>query len=837
MRKRRKIRSNELGKQIVGLTIFLDAFFIIALMAIAILVFSVNLEVQKKNDMIEKNQLISENIDQVIHLKLDQLNALSESEMIIEYLELVNQGIEPIQGEGQAYYNQYRNMQLLLNQSVQADSMLIRAFVASEEVNIQMTHTGDLFSSEDDYILQDTHWYQHLSSDNYTITRPYKNNNDQYQMTMIYKVFNSQGIIGYIGFDFDLDVIEQGLNDLLLDKSHQLILLSNDQNLIYMSLDYDDQYLGNEPKDYEQIDHSLGLNDQGLNKIVNLVYDEEVLLEDVFAKKYLIHYNEIEDFDWTVILLRDNQPIYRLEYVLLFIIGFLTIVVYVIYLILNKNLKKSLNPIEDIINSIKEIKNGNYQKKLNIKENNELKDIANELNMMSDEVDRRMKLVHQNMNYNDITGLKTQAAIVDDINKNVLVGDKRVAICLLQIENIKDIIVIMGQQMMNSIMRYVAETIEHMTGREDILFSNTEFELAYIINDFEKLSSVESKINKIIEHFSKPILVDDKKLDVKVFVGVSTYPTDGDDLDNLLKKCEIAIYKDKHSTKKQLRFYNDKISQEISYQAEIIDQLSLALEREEIYLKYQPLVDKKSEVYGFESLARWNSKVLGEISPEVFIANAEQNYLIVPIGTWILREACKAQVELRKKFNKEFVMSVNVSLLQIMQSNYVDVVKKIIRETDINPNYLTLELTESIFINSTITLDDKIADLHKIGVRFSLDDFGTGYASLTYLRQISFDNLKIDKSFIDGVLEVKKDHYIVSMVINLVHQLNMKVIVEGVESLKQFEYLKQISTDVFQGYFISKPLIYDDTVNFVQKFYKTPKAKRINMFTKNNTEE
>ena len=241
------------------------------------------------------------------------------------------------------------------------------------------------------------------------------------------------------------------------------------------------------------------------------------------------------------------------------------------------------------------------------------------------------------------------------------------------------------------------------------------------------------------------------------------------------------------------------------------------------------MIDHKSEIYGFEALARWASPVLGSISPEVFIENAEENYLIIPIGTWILREACKMQVALRKIFHKEFVISVNVSLIQILQPNYVKIVKKIIKETDINPNYLTLELTESIFINSTVALDGKIDALHDIGVKFSLDDFGTGYASLSYLRNIAFDNLKIDKSFIDGIMDIKKENKIVGTIIQMVHNLDMKVIAEGVEHKSQYEYLKQISTDIFQGYLISKPLDINETVAFVNQFYKIAKSKRVDV--------
>jgi EAL domain-containing protein (putative c-di-GMP-specific phosphodiesterase class I) len=164
-----------------------------------------------------------------------------------------------------------------------------------------------------------------------------------------------------------------------------------------------------------------------------------------------------------------------------------------------------------------------------------------------------------------------------------------------------------------------------------------------------------------------------------------------------------------------------------------------------------------------------------------------------------------------------------------MQYDFVDTVKSIIKESDISAEYLTLELTESVFLDSTVLIDEKIKDLKQLGIRFSLDDFGTGYASLTYLRQIAFDNIKIDKSFIDGIFGTDNDHKIVGTIVNLVHNLEMVVIAEGVETKKQYEYLKQIGTDIFQGYMISEPITEEAIKAFITMFYKISKARRMDV--------
>ncbi|MDD4355092.1 MAG: EAL domain-containing protein, partial [Candidatus Izemoplasmatales bacterium] len=200
------------------------------------------------------------------------------------------------------------------------------------------------------------------------------------------------------------------------------------------------------------------------------------------------------------------------------------------------------------------------------------------------------------------------------------------------------------------------------------------------------------------------------------------------------------------------------------------------------------------------------------------------------IGNWILEEACKAQVDMLRRFNRKFVISVNVSPVQLMQKDFINILKQIIRQTEIDPHYLVLEITEGVLIESNLYLEEIVDYLHEIGAKIALDDFGTGYASLTSLKQIPFDNLKIDKSFVDGIFGPKKEHDMISRIIQLVHSLDILVVAEGVEKRRQYEYLKQISTDVFQGFLFSKPLGFEEALHYIDQFYKVAKSKRIDVF-------
>jgi len=487
-------------------------------------------------------------------------------------------------------------------------------------------------------------------------------------------------------------------------------------------------------------------------------------------------------------------------------------------------------PVKDILDAINEMKNGNFDKKVKVKENNEFRRIGNALNEMSENIKAKMKKTYDALAYDSLTGLKNHASAVNELNQTIFQSKTRAAVCLIQVDNLKNINVTKGQIIGDNLIKAIADELKKVFRNNKMLFFNGGNEFIYIKEDIESLEEVEFALNRLLVHFKQPLVVKNIKTEIKLHIGVSIYPSDGNSLNELIKKCDTALFKTSEEGYKKIIFYNEKIARSVSYQAEISEQLAQAISKNQLYLKYQPLVTNDNEIYGFEALARWSSPVLGEIGPQIFIANAEESYLIIPIGTWIFRQACLAQVEIRKKYNRNFVMSVNVSPLQILQKDFVSIVKKIVRETDIDPNYLTIEITESLFIEASVLLEDTIEQLHDIGIKLSLDDFGTGYASLTYLKQIDFDNLKIDKTFVDGIFANSTDHRIVATIVSLVHNLDMKVIAEGVETMKQYEYLREIATDVFQGFIFSKPLKLEDVYIFMNRFYKIPKAKRAAVF-------
>ena len=849
MKKKKLEAKYSLSKRIVGLTIFLDALFLVIVVVVGLFVFSVNISKLKENGVSTETNAIINSTEHMLQEMANHAYIMSQSNDVIQYMEYINDGFDPSIDETDEIYQIYQRVLLLMegiNFVDETEKEYYRVFLASaldcqyDSNGCLIDQDGVVYSAANGLDINQEPW-NHLGEDTSDIlTAPYIDQvNQDDVVTYARQIVDSENrVIGYVGVTLSLNEFGGMMNRLVETNNNHVMMISHNDSesqLLYLSTSDFRDYLYEEQTNYSSIDKELGYSSNGLSTLMQLDSDD-VVLADIFNQDYYVTSNYLDEFNLDVYVLIYDPQILSIEWILVIVLGIVMILIALIGYITNRTVKRSFQPIDQIIHSIDEIKNGNYSVKVAVKENNEIKDIGDAINLMSDEIERQIKLVYDNFAYDQLTGLKNKAAIVNDVNQNLLIGERKVAVCLLQVDNLKDIIIIKGQMMGDSLIKAISKEISSIIGKDEMLYSNGGNELIYIIPDFENLTEVRDKVNRIIYRFKSPIEVNRIKSEIKIYAGIATYPSDDHNLEDLIKKCDVSIYKDKSSEKKQVIFYNNKIAQDIAYQAEVSEQLSQALEKKEIYLKYQPLIDNKSEIYGFEALARWASPVLGSISPEVFIGNAEENYLIIPIGTWILKEACKMQVALRKIFHKEFVISVNVSLIQILQPNYVKIVKRIIKETDINPHYLTLELTESIFINSTVALDGKIDALHDIGVKFSLDDFGTGYASLSYLRNIAFDNLKIDKSFIDGIMDIKKENKIVGTIIQMVHNLDMKVIAEGVEHKSQYEYLKQISADIFQGYLLSKPLDINETVAFVNQFYKIAKSKRVDVLALQNKE-
>ncbi len=289
--------------------------------------------------------------------------------------------------------------------------------------------------------------------------------------------------------------------------------------------------------------------------------------------------------------------------------------------------------------------------------------------------------------------------------------------------------------------------------------------------------------------------------------GICRYPQDGNNVTTLLKGADIAMSYAKSSGKDMIKLYSEEMSQEAEQKRLFSQRLALGVENSELNILFQPQYYASSQqIRGLEALVRWQSPDLGTVMPGEFISVAEKNGLILQMGEWILRQSCSSFMKQKSIYREPIILAVNISSVQLMAPGFVQSVKNILNETGLCGKLLELDMTESVFISSMDNVIRVLSELKSLGIRIALDDFGTGYSSLSCLQMLPIDTLKIDRSFVGGMLNVPVNKQIVGSIISLAHQLGLSVIAEGVENEQQLDYLKQYDCDCIQGYLLSKPL-------------------------------
>lgn len=319
---------------------------------------------------------------------------------------------------------------------------------------------------------------------------------------------------------------------------------------------------------------------------------------------------------------------------------------------------------------------------------------------------------------------------------------------------------------------------------------------------------IEILYNSIKREFSKAVyLENDIQLYITFSVGVVEYPIGGRNAKDLIGNANIAMYSLKEKGKNGIMFFEDNMLNSFLQNLHFESMLKRAVEEEKFDLYYQPQYDiKTGKLRGFEALIRWNDETAGYISPGIFIPLAEKNGSIIQIGEWVIRRAFKDYTEVFKEYDFEGIISLNISTVQFKEKNFENTVMALIKEYSIEAGRIEFEITESVFLGEDKRVVELIRRLRNLGIKMSLDDFGTGYSSLSYLKDVTIDTLKIDKSFIDSVINETATNIITSSIISMVQKLGLETIAEGVETYEQLEYLKGIDCDSIQGFLLGKPM-------------------------------
>ena len=417
----------------------------------------------------------------------------------------------------------------------------------------------------------------------------------------------------------------------------------------------------------------------------------------------------------------------------------------------------------------------------------------------------------QHMAYHDhLTGLPNRFLLIDRLNRNLaeIQRNKKLgAVLFLDLDNFKIINDTMGHAEGDMLLKAVVRRLSKHVRDSDTLARHGGDEFTIIIHDLKKLEYITKVIDGIFSEFEEPFFLKEQEFFVTISMGISVYPNDGNNAETLLKNADTAMYKAKDDGKNSYQLFDIAMNERTIKRVMLEGKLRKAIEKDELLLHYQPQIDIKSgETVGFESLLRWDSKELGLIPPGKFIPLAEDTGLIVPFGKWVLHTACRQTKAWQDAGLKPTAMAVNVSNRQFKEKDFTNTVKNILADTNVDPQYLELEVTESCIMEDVKHNLEILHELKAFGVKLSIDDFGTGYSSFEYLKNMPVNVLKIDLSFIRDITKKPDDAAIVKAIIQVAHTLKLEVVAEGVETKEQFNLLQSLHCDKVQGYLVSKPL-------------------------------
>ena len=431
--------------------------------------------------------------------------------------------------------------------------------------------------------------------------------------------------------------------------------------------------------------------------------------------------------------------------------------------------------------------------------------------------ERLQNLAH----FDPLTGLANRLLFKDRLLHALQLAERsknRLAVLLLDLDNFKSVNDSLGHKSGDLLLMQVAERILKCVRGSDTVARLGGDEFVVLLPDCKSADNVTSITRKILEKLATPFALQGDEVFISACIGVTMYPDDGNDADVLLKNADTAMYHIKKTGKNNFQFFTDSMQERIVRRLQLTSQLRYAMEREEFLLYYQPKMNLVTgRINGMEALIRWQHPDTGMINPAEFIPLAEETGIIVPLGEWVLYQACRQVMEWQAQGLDSLRVSVNLSARQFQDEKLLAMVTSVIQETGIEPGVLELEITETTIMQHIEHTIKTLWQLRDLGLLLSIDDFGTGYSSLNYLKRFPLDILKIDRSFVMDITTDPNDRAVVEAIVSLSRHLKMKVVAEGVETEEQLDFLRKQKCHEVQGYYISKPLPVDEFRDFILK--------------------
>lgn len=386
-------------------------------------------------------------------------------------------------------------------------------------------------------------------------------------------------------------------------------------------------------------------------------------------------------------------------------------------------------------------------------------------------------------------------------------NDKSIALLLLDLDNFRLINDGFGQHIGDVLLHMVTRRLQGVLSNRYTLFRVGGDEFAVILHDAEGLERKDIYSNLLLQAMANPFLLETHTIYTSITIGISCAPNDGSDVVTLFKAAEAAMYHAKKRGKNQYQLFSSEMNEKSKTRLSIESELHTAIANKEFELHYQPQIDLNTGlIIGAEALIRWRHPEKGLVSPMSFISIAEETGLIVPIGEWVIRTACSQLNTWQKNGLSPVRISVNLSARQFHELSLVDKIANILLESDINPEYLEMEITESILMDDLEDAIKRLQAIRLMGIHLAIDDFGTGYSSLSYLKRFPVERIKIDRSFIQDIPQDADDAAIALATIQMAKGLKLEVVAEGVETQAQVEFLREYQCQIAQGFYFSKPL-------------------------------
>ncbi|MDX1552365.1 MAG: GGDEF domain-containing response regulator [Marinobacter sp.] len=393
---------------------------------------------------------------------------------------------------------------------------------------------------------------------------------------------------------------------------------------------------------------------------------------------------------------------------------------------------------------------------------------------------------------------------------------QRLALLHINLDDFRSFNESFGYQKSDQIMLKLAERLRLNLRRMDSLMRIGGDEFAIIVEKVEDSLDITQIIRKIVNAIGEPLNIDGQNVVISASLGVATYPEAGESPENLMRRANRAMFEAKRDPGTSYRFYDRQLHITAGYQLRLEADLRNALRGNELEVYYQPRIDLASEeVRGVECLLRWNHPERGLVGPDEFIPVAERSGLIVPIGYWVIEQACKRLQESSELGHPGLVFAVNLSFRQFHDRKMTETIFRIIFNANVDTSLLELELTESAMMHDPEYAQRCLRELNQLGISFALDDFGTGFSSLSNLQHLPISLVKIDKSFVQDLGHSADAEHIIRAIISLAHSLQISVVAEGVETEGQLEFLRQQHCDEIQGYYYARPMPWNDLVQFL----------------------